>query len=58
MEHVRLCCLLCLLYLAETGHSQRSIAQEKADAPEILCEVLLKVVLLLSDILTRDIRVG
>ncbi|CAE7468614.1 unnamed protein product [Symbiodinium natans] len=30
VEHVRLCCLLCLLYLAETGHSQRSIAQEKA----------------------------
>eukprot|EP00439_Symbiodinium_sp_Y106_P057647 s2084_g8.t1 len=29
VEHVRLCCLLCLLYLAETGHSQRSIAQEK-----------------------------
>ena len=30
VEHVRLCCLLCLLYLAESGSSQRAIAQEKA----------------------------
>lgn len=29
VEHVRLCCLLCLLYLAESGSSQRAIAQEK-----------------------------
>ena len=27
---MRLCCLLCLLYLAESGSSQRAIAQEKA----------------------------
>eukprot|EP00930_Biecheleria_cincta_P042926 TRINITY_DN29538_c0_g1_i1.p1 TRINITY_DN29538_c0_g1~~TRINITY_DN29538_c0_g1_i1.p1 ORF type:complete len:5332 (-),score=1004.55 TRINITY_DN29538_c0_g1_i1:66-16061(-) len=29
VEHVRLCSLLSLLYLAETGHSQRAIAQER-----------------------------
>ena len=33
VEHVRLCCLLCLLYLAESGSSQRAIAQEKAESP-------------------------
>merc|ERR1740138_32947 len=29
VEHVRLCCLLTILYLAESSHAQRSIAQER-----------------------------
>ena len=29
VEHVRLCCILSMLYLAESTHAQRAVAQER-----------------------------